>query len=414
MILHRSGGWPGVRSWIGLSGPLGWVLLATLVSGCSLTIEGAEPPRQATEKVVQRSFVAQKGMRIEIGNLVGKIRVQGAGGGSEVEVEGTIHAAADTEAEAESLADTLELAFNEEPGRLLIKARYPVDRHDLYYYSRESVPGLVRLFGGRRSSMRYMGKRVTVVGRPRAGAVSLYVDIQVKVPEGVAIRVDNGVGLIEAADIRSALSAASRSGDISANSCAGDFKLKTLSGDIVISDHQGDLQVDTGSGDIDVVSVRGSTSANTGSGDVTINDMEGESLTADTGSGDISLAGVKSSILADTGSGDVRGTDLRVGPRLACDTGSGDVHLSGDLSGVMELELETGSGNVELELLAKVPSMHLLLFTSSGDIEVDIPGLQVVSRERRRLEAKIGEQGAQAKVKTGSGDIRVRARSSTE
>jgi hypothetical protein len=74
--------------------------------------------------------------------------------------------------------------------------------------------------------------------------------------------------------------------------------------------------------------------------------------------------------------------------------------------------LATGSGNIDLELLATIPAFHLWVNTSTGSIDVDLPDLEIVRSERKHMEARIGEAVAKAKIKTSSGNVRVSARDS--
>ena len=99
-----------------------------------------------------------------------------------------------------------------------------------------------------------------------------------------------------------------------------------------------------------------------------------------------------------------------LGARFVCDRGSGDVDLPGDLSRVEETTLSTGSGNIDLEHLGGIPALHMRINTSSGRIYVDLPELVIVRSERDHLEARVGEAGVKANIKTGSGNIRVSAR----
>ena len=105
----------------------------------------------------------------------------------------------------------------------------------------------------------------------------------------------------------------------------------------------------------------------TGSGDVTVTGAKGDDLSFDTGSGnvDVALTATFQSLRIETGSGDVT---LRVPPTIGAevelDTGSGEIDLGGltiqvrrlqedHITGTIgdgrgRLSIETGSGNVRL------------------------------------------------------------------
>lgn len=389
---------------------VGLTALAVAMAGCAVSYDAAEAPAHSTEKVIRRSFPMQEGMEVELENLAGAVILEGIAKDAELAIEGTVHAAADSEGEATSLADMVELAFEVEPGRVKVLARYPVDRYQRYYYpgDGEGEDWFIELFGVSHSTTKYMGRRVTVLNQPRSGSAALYTDFRIAVPSGAAVAVANRVGTIDANGLEGWLRADTSSGSISLAACMADVQLETGSGDIVVREHAGEVVADTGSGDVELERVRGNVHANTGSGDVNFVDVAGATLTADTGSGDIALEQVSGSIRCDTGSGDVWGSEVHAGENLVADTGSGDVWFSGDLSEVREIEIGTGSGDVDLFLIAPVPALHLWIDTSGGSIDVDLPGLEIVRKDRRYLEARVEEGSARANIRTGSGDVTVR------
>lgn len=395
---------------------LAWLPLAAMIIpltavGCTFEMETVPLPEHSSERTISRTFDAEQGMVVELENLAGRITLAGAAASDQISIDGVVKAGADSQEEADGLVASLELTFDESNRRLVISAVYPVDDHHVYFFPGDDVSeGFAHLFGGSKSTMKYQGNRVTVVNRPTSESVMLSADITLTLPAGVNAEIDNGVGRIEVEGVHGGLILSNKSGDIRVDSGIGDLELGTLSGDILVTEHEGNVGADTGSGDIEIAGVQGNVWADTGSGDVFVSDMDGTSLTADTGSGNIELENVSGSVLADTGSGDVSGSDMSFGARLVCDTGSGDVDMSGDLSRIEEMILSTGSGDIDLELLATIPALYLRINTSSGSIDVDLPDLVIDRSERKHMEARVGEAGAKANIKTGSGNIRVSAR----
>lgn len=160
------------------------------------------------------------------------------------------------------------------------------------------------------------------------------------------------------------------------------------------------LDAHTGSGSVDVYGLDGDVEVDTGSGSVDLSNLGGDAK-VETGSGSVSLEDVAGEIDAHTGSGsmDVRGASDRV--RL--DTGSGRIEYEGNPSG--DCRFHTGSGSITLVLPGEL-NVDVDLDTGSGEIDVEF----VVEGHTARGEVKgtIGD-GSQGSIyaHTGSGDIDV-------
>lgn len=148
------------------------------------------------------------------------------------------------------------------------------------------------------------------------------------------------------------------------------------------------VTVETGSGGVAVANVAGPLEATTGSGAVEVADVPG-SVTLDTGSGAIRLAGATGPIVAFTGTGAIEADDLAAS-EIDVETGSGSVDLRVTTQ-LLALAAVSGSGSVEL----RVPSgaYALDLDTGAGDIEI--------------LGVTDDVAGAPLRAETGSGDVRV-------
>lgn len=341
---------------------------------------------------INRTFNASNGMVVDLENLAGRVLIERGGG--EVEIEATIHA------ESARLADKMEIEFDEAGDRLVVRANYPLDDHTSYRYN-ASDNGISRWLGGSNTQTKYQGKRVKV----GSSGVELYADFRLRLPAGVGAKVRNVVGEINVDGVDGRLDLDAGSGDIRVRNAAGKIVADTGSGDIMIANHQGDIRADTGSGDVEIADVRGSVSADTGSGNVELESVDGERIHADTGSGDVHLANVTGQFDLDTGSGDIRGRGVQASGRLVADTGSGEVILDGSFDAVASIDIDTGSGDVELR--GSFPAIDLDVETSSGGIDVDLPGFQVIRKEKRSLRGKLGNGSVPVRLDTGSGGISV-------
>ena len=117
------------------------------------------------------------------------------------------------------------------------------------------------------------------------------VDIEVTVPPGLAMRIHDGSGSIEVADIVA---------DIAIRDGSGSIEVRSV----------GNLEIDDGSGSVDVSGVDGDVFITDGSGSLTISSVSG-SVTIDDGSGGIRVHGVgKDLVIIESGSGSVSFSDI--------------------------------------------------------------------------------------------------------
>lgn len=364
---------------------------ALVVAAALFASLGCAPGVQAArhERPIESTFAESRAFEVE--NLAGAVIVRPAAGGGEVRVTGTVVSEAASAAAARALAEKLEVEVDRRADRTVVRLRYPEEYRRFCYPARGKsgeIPWPFAWFDFGSSNFTYLGRRVAVVGRPASDAPVLYVDLRIEVPRGVAVKVRNAVGNLDAEGI------------------VGDQTFDTSSGEIRAREGRGRLVADTGSGGVTIADHRGDVSADTGSGDVRIERTEGSLVTADTGSGRVELVAVRGSIDADTGSGDIVGRDLVAGARVHADTGSGSVRLAGDFSAVRDLEIDTGSGDVALTM-SRLPGLKLAVSTGSGDIDVDLPATRLTKRSGEFV-AEIGDAGGRGVIDTGSGDVTIR------
>jgi len=156
-------------------------------------------------------------------------------------------------------------------------------------------------------AVRVIEKRIQLSLEGRAGTAELeawfdsglmsfgsnpYIVLEVSVPQGMAVNIDDGSGSIDVVDL------------------AGDLTIDDGSGSIDIR-NVADVRIDDGSGSIDLVDVAGDVSVVDGSGSISIKHVQG-SVTIDDGSGSIEVTDIDSDlIIVDDGSGGLRFTDIR-------------------------------------------------------------------------------------------------------
>ena len=143
------------------------------------------------------------------------------------------------------------------------------------------------------------------------GSTYAYIDVNIAIPAGLVIDIDDG------------------SGDLSVMDVSGDFSIDDGSGGIEITRVTGDVQINDGSGDVRVEEVTGSVRLEDGSGDLELGNISADVHVLGDGSGDIRIATVGGNVTVDDdGSGDIRVREV-IGSFETGGTGSGDVDYSG-------------------------------------------------------------------------------------
>ena len=222
------------------------------------------------------------------------------------------------------------------------------------------------------------------VGEQRESLRNISIRYTVVVPAETEVRASTGSGDLRLTGVRGPVKLSTGSGDVTAEDLGADAALSTGSGDILLRNLQGRVETSTRSGDIHIQQAKGDVRASTGSGNVRVEDVGGR-LTTETGSGDIEVDGI--------------GADLRM------TAGSGSLTVRGNPARSTFWELDTGSGDIELEV---PPNASFRLYARARSREIDT-GLPMVIEEesRRELRARIGQGEGRVEVRTSSGTIRI-------
>jgi hypothetical protein len=341
-----------------------------------------------TPAVAQTSRHVLKGDSVAVYNLVGELRVE-AGSGSDVVVE-VQRGGAD--------AAKLEIASGPLRGRATLRIIYPDDVIVMPEWGRGWNTTLrVRddgTFGddgdrggaGRHRGWMGDGHEVRITGRSRNG-LEAYADLRVTVPAGKTIGLYLGVGKAFLTNVDGAI------------------RVSVASADVAADRTRGSLRVGTGSGNVDLRTASGDVKLETGSGDITVSGMQGTRLELSTGSGNVTLTDGKAGDLhVETGSGDIEATSSS-GDDLSFNTGSGNVNVA-LVATFNSLHIETGSGDVTLRVPPTLGA-QVDLDTGSGDIDLGGLTLQVRRIEHDHITGTLGDGRARLSVETGSGNVRL-------
>jgi DUF4097 and DUF4098 domain-containing protein YvlB len=192
------------------------------------------------------------------------------------------------------------------------------------------------------------------------------VSCTIRCPEGSAVSAKTKSADLSAQGKLGGLSFATASGDTDVADIDGSLNVKTASGDVQAGEIGGSVNVQSASGDVTIESVRGPASVGSVSGDVTV-DAAYDNLNANTVSGDQDLGAVMlGKVSAQSVSGDVT-IGVRRGSKvfLDCNTLSGDtssdLEVSGDAPGgdgpLVEIRAKTVSGDIHITRAA-APADH--------------------------------------------------------
>lgn len=125
------------------------------------------------------------------------------------------------------------------------------------------------------------------------------IDLEITVPAGIALRIDDGSGSIDIADVAADVAIDDGSGSIDVRNVAGVI-IDDGSGSIDVAEAAGDVSITDGSGSISVRSVGGSVTIDDGSGSIRVNDVEKDLVIVDDGSGSQSFTNIKGAIDQDS------------------------------------------------------------------------------------------------------------------
>jgi hypothetical protein len=332
----------------------------------------------AVPATAQSTRYTLKGDSVAIYNLVGELRVE-PGSGADVTVELT-RSGAD--------AARLEVQIGPLRGRETLRVIYPDDLISLPEWGGGrgwNTTLRVRDDGtfGDGGGWRREGREVRITGRGRGLEASAA--LRVTVPAGRNVAVYLGVGKAFVSNVDGVIRVYVASADVAADRTRGRLKIETGSGNVDLRDAAGDVSLETGSGDITAASVRGTR------------------LRLGTGSGNITLTGAQTPELRiETGSGDVRVTGAQ-GDELSFETGSGNVDVA-LLATFQSLRIETGSGDVTLKV---PPALGAQVDLDTGSGEIDLGGLTIQVRrlEQDHITGTIGDGKGRLSIETGSGNV---------
>ena len=126
------------------------------------------------------------------------------------------------------------------------------------------------------------------------------VQLDVLMPEGMNLKVDDGSGSIDVDNVRGDIVLDDGSGSITMVNVGGKVEIDDGSGSISVSGVGGDISINDGSGSIKVRGVAGSVIVDDGSGSIDVSDVEEDVIIVDDGSGGQKFSNISGRIETDS------------------------------------------------------------------------------------------------------------------
>ena len=126
-----------------------------------------------------------------------------------------------------------------------------------------------------------------------------HIVLDVRVPQGLAVNIDDGAGSIEVIGSQGDLVIDDGSGSITVRDVAN-VEIDDGSGSVKVTDANGDVSIIDGSGSITVTGVSGSVTIDDGSGGIRVSDVEHDFVVLDDGSGGVRHSDVRGRVDAES------------------------------------------------------------------------------------------------------------------
>ena len=252
------------------------------------------------------------------------------------------------------------------------------------------------------------------------------VDLELRVPADVKVRVSSRFGMVEIGSVAGLAEGVTTTGSLHFTDIAGDVRGETATGEIVVARVGGSAAVATQSGSISATEIKRGLSSNAASGDVSASKIEGGrvecksvsgdvsvkevgtlaplDITVESVSGDASLENAAGNIAIKAVSGDAQAINIAA-TRLQAQTVSGDVkaQLREAFSGAMQIN--TVSGDVSLHL-PEGSNLRVTMSTMSGELRCEHDAHDVSATESL-WSGEIGTGAGTLSVQTISGDAHI-------
>jgi len=308
-------------------------------------------------------------------NPVGKIEIRGDQSPM-ISISAVKNVRAADQAEAEKMAELIEIKVNKSGGKVTIKTDYlkRTDRSKSFWE---------KLFGG---------------GSDSFGSV----DFLITVPHQCRIDAKNTSGDISVTDVVGNIIILGTSGNQRLENIEGDVNLSAISGGISLYGIKGQIEVETASSDMEMGSIIGRIDIHSTSGSKKGDDISGMVTIAQT-SGTVTLNRLNGDLRIKSTSGDIAIGQEEGSINIL--SHSGRVEIGTELVSDRDYYVETTTGDI-LFKVPEVSSGSVRLETISGEISAEIP-MSVKASSDKKLTGSFGKGGPLIALITSSGDVRL-------
>ena len=231
--------------------------------------------------------------------------------------------------------------------------------------------------------------------------------IEVRLPARKRINVNTTSAEVDVREIEGEVEAHSVSGTVTVGGRPRAVTAQSRSGEVRVDARTGSVRAESVSGTVSVAgTVGGRVEAQSVSGEVVVT-AASEGVDAESVSGSVRVSGVAGRVDAQTVSGDIAVSGERLSGAFQSVTGT--IRLRGGLARGGDLDLETHSGDVDLQL-SRGASATLEMTTFSGGLDNDFAGARITRASRREYRVVLGGGDARVSVTTFSGSLKLSSR----
>lgn len=346
------------------------VIVTSVLLYVSVPILGGEVYQSEYQKIIP----VESPLSVTVSNPKGAVAV-GINTDDKLQIDVVKNVYADSEDEANLIADYIQIGVSEADGHIAIEPRF-------LHIQQESPSFWQKLFGTGNESIH--------------GSV----DVILSVPADCNVGIYNPAGAVEIVGLRGRIEVSTESGAVMIRDILGPVVVESSSGTVDLRDIEGNIEVKANGSDISFYSIKGDLEIRNSSGRTGGEYLIGDITIAQTG-GDVEIGRIEGDIRIKTSSGRVAvAQDFGA---LDVSSETGDINITTELNSAKDYFVETISGSIRF-LVPEASSGDVRLEAGSCEIDAQIP-IAIDSFSRTRISGRFGGGGPKISLATISGGI---------